>query len=141
MDIIRKLLAVALWVLAAVVGVHFVFTPVYDHVLNIGQAWEILGWFMIVGIVAVLVVQCTRKRGSGSHLDDAPVGREDLAASVAFYASVLLAIWFLWNLIDSIAIGTGSQDDNHLLIWAFIHPLFIMVLGATGGYLWSKAKE
>ena len=62
MDIIRRLIAASLWVLAAVVGFHFVFSPVYGHVLDVGLIWRILSWVMTVGIVVVLAIQYARKR-------------------------------------------------------------------------------
>ena len=141
MDSIRRPIAAALWVTAAAVGVHFIFSPVYGHILDIGLTWRILGWFMAVGIAVVLLTQYTRKRAADNRRDDAGVSTEYLAANFLFLASIILAIWFFWNLIDSLTASTGSQDDNHLLMWSFIHPLFICVLASTGGYLWSSRQR
>ena len=113
----------------------------YANVLDPSEGWRVLDWFMAVGAVVALVTQYTRKRAEESGRSDAGVSREYLAANFAFYASVLLAIWFLWNWIDSLVIGVGNQNDTNVILWAFIDPLFIMVMGITGCYLWTRAKE
>ena len=141
MDWIRKLTAAALWVIAAAVGVHFIFGPVYGHILDIGLIWRILGWFMTAGVAVVLLTQYTRKRAADSRQHDARVSREYLASNFLFFASIILAIWFLWNWIDSLVIGAANQNVTNITIWAFIDPLFIMVMGITSCYLWRGAKE
>ncbi len=137
---ISKLIAATLWVLAAAVAGHFLFASVYDNAVDIARIWEILDWFMAVGAVVVLALQYRRKRVLDSPQDDAPVSREYLAANFAFYASVLLAIWFFWNWLDFLAVG-GSQSDANSLMWAFIDPLFVIVLGVTGCHIWNSAGD
>ncbi len=133
---VRKVISVALWTLAAAVGFHFVFTPFYDGVLDIALVWEVLNWFMAAGILVVAVIQFNRQRGAQGHSRAEPLGREYLAANAAFYASAVLALLFFWNWIDALT-GTGPQSDTRLVWWAFIDSLFVLVLGATGCYLWG----
>ena len=50
---------------------------------------------------------------------------------------LLLAIWFFWNWFDNLAAGSELQNDIHLTLWAFIDPLFIILVGRLSVRLWK----
>ncbi len=136
MGAISKIVAVLFWLLAAAVALHFIFTPFYDAVLDVAQVWKILNWPMAVGVVVALIVQCYRKRALGSRTADGPITREYLDINIAFYASLVLTLWFFWNWFDALTTGTGPQSDTRLVFWAFVDPMFVLISGVTGCYLW-----
>ena len=136
MSTASKLLAAAFWLLAAAVALHFMFTPFYDGAADPGQIWDILNWFMAVAVSGALVLHYLRKRTLDSQSDDGAVTRGYLEANLALYASVVLTVWFFWNWFNTLTIGAGPQSDNRLLMWAFIDPLFVLISGVTGCYLW-----
>ncbi len=144
MIILKRLLAVFLALMALVVGVHWIASPLYDNSSGDYPVWVILNWPMALGVVIALVVNFTRKRDLASSGSDAPVTRKYLEANIAFYASLLLALWFYWNWFYSLFPDNepAAVGQIHLMMWAFINPvLSVPVMGATGFHLWRDAEE
>ena len=138
MDTGNKPLAAAFWLLAAAVALHFIFTPFYDDATNVvDQVWNILNWLMAIGVVVALAVHYFRKRALDSRRDDGTITREYLEVNIAVYGSIILTLLFFTNWFDKLTIDAGrSQDETHLLIWVFVDPLFVLISGITGRYLW-----
>ncbi len=133
---LSKPLAVAFWLSAAAVGLHFMLTPFYDHAVDIGQIWDILNWVMAAGVVIALVVNYLRKRQLDSRGGDGAVTREYLETNVVVYALVALTLWFFWNWFDSLTSADDVQSSVNLSMWAFVDPLFVVIAGVTGCHLW-----
>ncbi len=121
-------------VLAVAVGVHFIITPLYhpggDEPFT---AWEIMNWFMAVSVVIVLVGSFMRKRRMDAEADGASDARRSLEVNIVFYAALGLFLWYFWNWF-----GVFSDQANGTL-WAFIDPLFVLVVGPAGLRMWRAA--
>ena len=136
MGLVKKLLAVFLGVVALVVAVHFMFASFYAELVDVGPAWDVVNWFMAVGIVVALLVSYLRKRALDRRGADGSVSREYLEANLVFYVTVMLVIWFFWNWTDDLTAGGELQGQTHSNIWVWIDPLFVVIAGVTARYLW-----
>ena len=61
MDILRRLLAIYLAVVALAVAVNWIATPVYHDGSTNYWLWGILNWFMAVAVVIILVTNSLRE--------------------------------------------------------------------------------
>ena len=134
MDTIRRPLAVILGVITIAVAFHFIFSTFYPDSVDVGQVWDILDWFMAFAVLVTLVLAYMRKKNMTSDSMDAKMY---VRVNLVFYSALWLAIWFFWNWFDNLASGTELQDDIHLTLWAFIDPLFIIVVGRLSVRLWK----
>ena len=62
MDVAKKILGAVLAVTGLVVAVHLMVTPLYHDGSPDYPVWEIMNWFMAVGVLVMLAVACLRKR-------------------------------------------------------------------------------
>ena len=117
--------------MAVAVGVHFIITPLYhpggDEPFT---AWEVMNWFMAVSVVLVLLGSFARKRRMDAGEADT---RTSLEVNVVFYAALGLFLWYFWNWF-----GVFTDQGNGTL-WAFIDPLFVLVVGPSGLRIWRGA--
>ena len=109
------------------VAVNFIVTPLYhpggDEPFTV---WEILNWFMAVGMVIALAASYVEKRrvdGDGS----ADLKRY-LEANAVFYGAVAVFILFFWNWFSSLS--PNNEADGQF--WAVIDTLMPIVMGVTG---------
>ena len=112
MSILIRAAAAYLVLLAAVVAVNFIVTPLYhpggDEPFTV---WEILNWFMAVGMVIALAASYVEKRrvdGDGS----ADLKRY-LEANAVFYGAVAVFILFFWNWFSSLS--PNNEADGTIL--------------------------
>ena len=143
MSILKRVLAVFLMLTALAAGVNWIATPLYDNSSGY-PVWVILDWPIALGVVIVLVVNFLRKRDLDSNGSGASVTRKYLEVNIAFYASLLLTLWFYWNWFYSLFPDNepDAVEQIHLMMWAFIIPvLSVPVMGATGFHLWRDAEE
>lgn len=133
MAAMRRILGAYAMLTAAAVGAHFVVTPLYDDGSTGFPVWKVFNWFMAPGVLVALAAGVIGKlrleRGEGG----APDAARALGANVLFYASMVLALWFFWNWFGDLM----SRGDAAM--WAFIDPLFVLVVGAGGFRLWREA--
>ncbi len=130
---IQRILGAYAFLLALAVAVHFVVTPVYDDGSTGYPVWAIFDWFMGPAVVLAFVASLIWKldlRGSGADASDA---RRSVETNVLFYSSVVLGLWFLSNWFGDLV---GREVP---LLWSFIDPLFVAVLGACGVRSWRAA--
>ena len=127
MSILIRAAAAYLVLLAAVVAVNFIVTPLYhpggDEPFTV---WETLNWFMAVGMVIALAASYVEKRrvdGDGS----ADLKRY-LEANAVFYGAVAVFILFFWNWFSSLS--PNNEADGQF--WAVIDTLMPIVMGVTG---------
>lgn len=136
MAIAIRIVAAYLVLLAVVVAVNFIATPLYhpggDEPFTV---WEVLNWFMAVGILITTAVTYVAKRRVDA--DDAADLKMYLRTSVLFYASALVLLAFFWNWFSNLS-PNNSPDGQ---VWVFIDIVMPLVTGATGCRLWQKAGD
>ena len=113
--------------LAAVVAVNFIVTPLYhpggDEPFTV---WEILNRFVSVGMVIALAASYVEKRrvdGDGS----ADLKRY-LEANTVFYATAAVFILFFWNWFSSLS-PNNEPDGPYCVVIGTLIPI---VMGVTG---------
>ena len=136
---VYRLIAVILGVVATGVALHFVFETFYDEVIDTGQVWDVINWFMAVALLAALAVNYCLKRGlDAGGAGRSTVCRDYLAVNLGLYASIILALLFFWNWFDNLTIGPEEQSTLRLYIWTLVDPVFAVVIGTTACRLWRK---
>ncbi len=134
MTIAIRIVAAYLVLLAVAVAVNFIATPLYhpggDEPFTV---WEVLNWFMAVGILITTVVTFRAKRQVDA--DDSADLKQYLRASVLFYGSALVLMVFFWNWFSNLS-PNNSPDGQ---FWVLIDTVMPLVTGATGCRLWQLA--
>ena len=92
MGMIRRILAVFLVVTAIAVALNLIFTPVYHDGSPEYPVWQIVNWFMAVGVLVALVVSYLRRRAGGGAST-----LEYLRTSMAYYGAIVLTMLFFWE--------------------------------------------
>ena len=137
METLRKPLAVILGLTALAVLFHFVLSPFYDDVVESGDVWNVLNWFMAFGVIVALIL---------TYLAKKEVGREDdtntyLRVNVGFYAAATLTVLFFWNWFDDMTVGEAGQSQTRLFFWVVINTLFVIMMGRLSAHLWRRASR
>ncbi|MCY4112950.1 MAG: hypothetical protein OXG33_03285 [Chloroflexi bacterium] len=130
-NIALRIVAAYQMLVAVAVGVHFIITPLYhpggDEPFT---AWLVMNWFMAVSVVIVLLGSFARKRRMDAEEADT---RTSLEVNIVFYAALGLFLWFFWNWFGALT------DQGNGTLWAFIDPLFVLVVGPAGLRIWRAA--
>ena len=134
MGAVRRPLAVILGLITLAVGFHFIFSAFYAESVDVNEVWYVVDWFMAFGVVVTLALSYLRKKNMASDSMDAKLY---VRVNVAFYSALWLAIWFFWNWFDYLAGGGEIQNEINLSFWAFIDPLFIILVGRVSVRLWQ----
>ena len=134
MSILMRAAAAYLALLAAVIAVNFMVTPLYhpggDAPFTV---WMTINWFMAVGMVIALAASYVEKRRVDA---DSGVGvKSYLEANTVFYAAVVVFLLFFWNWFSSLS--PNNQPDNQY--WVVIDVLMPLVMGVTGCRMWRRA--
>ena len=137
METLRKPLAVILGLTALAVLLHFVLSPFYEDVVESGDVWNVLNWFMAFGVIVALVLTNLAKRD---------VGREDdtntyIRANVGFYAAAALAVLFFWNWFDDMTAGELGQSQTRLFYWVVINTLYVILITRVSIHLWRDSSS
>ena len=115
---IQRILGAYALLIAVAVGVNFIATPLYDDGSTGFPVWRVLNWFMAAGVLVALISSVFPKPTAGCE------------AKILLGGSILLFLWFFWNWFGDLM----SREEP--LMWAFIDPLFVLVVGACGLRLW-----
>lgn len=136
MAIAARILAAYLVLLAVVVAVNFIATPLYhpggDEPFTV---WKTLNWFMAVGIVINTLITFRAMRVVDA--DESADLRSFLRTRTLFYVSALVLLAFFWNWFSDLS----PNHDPDGLVWVFVDTVMPLVMGATGGRLWQLAAE
>jgi hypothetical protein len=132
MEMLRRPLAVIVALTAVAVLVHFVLSPVYEEVVGSGDVWNVLNWFMALGVIVTLFL---------TYLAKKDVGREDdtntyLRVNVGFYAAAALVILFFWNWSMELVVGEGSGT-----YWPLIDTLYVILVTRMSIHLWRDSSS
>ena len=138
MSSLKKVLALILSLIAIAVLFQLIFSPFYPDTVDTDVVWNALNWLIAFGVAAALIATYLRKRVLSAYGGN---GREHIFANTAFYAAAVLAIWFFWNWFDDLTVGEEGQSQVRLIFWAFINPLFIILMGTVSARLWRDASR
>ena len=142
MGVIKRVGAIYLIVIAALVGAHWIITPLYDNSSGEYPVWVLLNQFMVVAVIVALGVNVCNKIVSAREGADAPLTGRRVQVNMLFYASIVLTLWFFWNWF----FGFFPQNEPvavgliHLEMWTLINPLFVLTTGTTGFSMWQDAQ-
>ena len=140
MGLIKKLLAVFLSVVALVVAVHFMFSSFYREFVDTGAIWDVLNWFLAVGLVIALIVSYLHKRVLDRRSEAGAITREYVEVNLIFYVTVVLVLWFFWNWSNDL-VSVEPQGQTQRNIWVWINPLFVPIAAATALRLWRSPSR
>ena len=138
MELLKRATAIYLLAAATVIVAQLVFSPFYRNVVDVGDIWHVMNWFMAASIIINLVVRYHDKLQLDKEDNGGGLSRRYLEAYAGFVVAVFLALWFFWNWGDEFITSSGAESDTNSLIWAFINPLFVVVTGLTGSRLWAS---
>ncbi len=136
MEIVRRIVGAYLVLTAVVVAVNLGITPLYHDGSDNYAVWEIVNYFMAVGVVIVLVIGILRRRAiKESEVDTLTY----LRTSVVFYGGIVLASLFFWEWFwqlnpDS---ETGDAVTSHLVYFPIVDMLYAVLTLIVGRRIWS----
>ena len=98
---------------------------------------------MAAGTVIALVVNYARKRALKDSGGDAPSVIAYLRVSLAYYGAIVLTMLFFWEWFWTLNPDseTGDAVVSHVIYFPITDALFTCIALATGGHLWSSAKD
>ena len=131
MDLIKRAFGYIHIILGLAVAVQFLASEIYDGDA-VGQVWEILNYFMAIGVIAALVFSYLRSREADRS--DMP---EWIASSVMLIASAALFLmyfeqWFAWTVFKDAGDELG---ESRSMVWIMIDVMFPIVNIIVGSYL------
>lgn len=131
MDLIKRAFGYIHIILGLAVAVQFLASEIYDGDA-VGQVWDILNYFMAVGVIAALVFSYLRSREA-----DRSDMSEWIASSVMLIASAALFLlyfeqWFAWTVFKDAGDELG---ESRSLVWIMIDVMFPIVNIIVGSYL------
>ena len=135
MDLIKRAFGYIHIILGLAVAVQFLASEIYDDDAVV-QVWDILNYFMVVGVIAALVFSYLRSREA-----DRSDLSEWIASSVMLIASAVLFLlvieqWFAWTVFKD----TGDElGESRSMVWIVIDVMFPIVNIIVGSYLLRSA--
>ena len=140
MDVVKRLLAGFLVLVAVAVVLNLILTPVYHDGSPEYPVWRILNWFMAVGAFVTLVVGYLRRRALGSGEAST---LEYLRTSMAYYGAIVLVMLFFWEWFWTLNPDseTGDAVTSHLIYFPIVNALFVVVSLTTARHLWNDGGD
>ena len=136
MTMLSKLVAVYLILTALAVAVLLIITPLIHDGGDDYPLWEILNYFMAVGVVIVLVANyiCKRRQDASDQ--------SDLAGSLVFYGAVALTMLFFWEWFWTLNPDseTGDAALSHMVYFPLVDALYTVIGLSTGKALWRASE-
>lgn len=131
MDLVKRAFGYIHIILGLVVAVQFLASEIYDDNAVV-QVWDILNYFMAIGVVAALVFSYLRSRDA-----DRSDMSEWIASSVMLIASAALFLlyveqWFAWTVFKDAGDELG---ESRSMVWIMIDVMFPIVNIIVGSYL------
>ncbi len=136
MLLLGRVTSVYLIVLAVVVAVNFIITPLYhpggDEPYTV---WETLNWFMAVGMVATVIASYMQKRRVDA--DGSSDVKRYLEANAVFYLAVVVFLIFFWNWFSNLS--ANNEADGQF--WVVVDTLMPIVMGLTGCRMYACCRN
>ena len=139
MQIVGRILAVYLVVTALAAAVLLIVTPLTHDGSPEYPLWQILNWFMAVGVVVMLVVSVARKRALGDQ--DGGSDLEAARVSLVYYGAIVLTMLFFWEWFWTLnpESETGGAVTSHLVYFPIMDALYVVLGLSIGRRIWRKA--
>ena len=136
MAMLNKAVAVYLVLTALAVAALLIITPLIHDGSEDYPLWEILNYFMAVGVVIVLVAGCISKRRQDAG------GASDLGVSLVFYGAIALTMLFFWGWFWTLNPDseTGEAVTSHLVYFPLVDALYTVLALTTGRELWRASE-
>ena len=138
METLRKPLAVILGLTAFAVLFHFVLSPFYEDVVESGDVWNVLNWFMALAVIVALVLTYLAKRDAGTDSVDT---NTYIRVNVGFYAAAALAILYFWNWFNELVVGGGLEGEVNGIFWVVIDTLYVILMTRISVHLWRDSSR
>ena len=140
MDVMNRILAVFLVATGLAVAVHLMVTPLYHDGSAEYRVWEVMNWFMAVGVVAMLVVSYLRKRSLGDRRAEGSGTLEYVRVSLVYYGAIVLTMLFFWGWFWTLNPGseTGDAVTSHVVYFPFVDALYAVLALSVGRRLWNE---
>ena len=151
MDILKRLGAVYLFLMAAVVVFLWITGAVFDNSSGDYPMWQLANWFMgLAAIPLMLLVAIVRKAllcRRERDRDGGGITREYLETNLSLAGAIVLTMYFYWNWFYSfwpmnepwLIEDSPTLLHIHLSYWGYIHPIYVLLSLATGAWLWRRA--
>ena len=138
MDAVNRILAVFLVGTGLAVAALLMATPLYHDGSTDYPAWKVMNWFMAVGVLAVLVVGCLRKRALGDR-EGGPGTLEYVRVSLVYYGAIVLTMLFFWEWFWTLnpSSETGDAIISHMVCFPFVDALYVVLALSVGRRLWN----
>lgn len=140
MPIVMRLLAAYTMLTALILAVKFVFDVSRPD-------WAVVDWMMAAAILIVLVTafHAKRRADAAGYAEGEGGVRRFLDANVPFYAAAALLIAFAFQWSDGLAghrqLVVNGEELPYSGLWAYIDPIFIVLVGAMSARMWSAADR
>ena len=143
MNILKRMAAVVLIATAVFVGINWVATPLFDNSSGEYPVWKIIEAPLAACWVILLIANAYRKFMLSKSDTQQVITREYLEANLAFYITLLLALWFYWNYFSVLFPQNEPEIVGriHLGWWPWINPPYALLAGHTGFRLWRDASR
>ena len=136
MLLLGRVTSVYLIVLAVVVAVNFIITPLYhpggDEPFTV---WETLNWFMAVGMLITVIASYVQKRRVDA--DGSSDVRRYLEANAVFYVAVVVFLIFFWNWFSDLSPNNAPDGQ----FWVVVDTLMPIVMGVTGCRMYACTAQ
>ena len=143
MAALKRIIGVALIVIAAIVAIQTVLEPIYHTSTedSYSSTWDYINPLSAISIILGVIFGYIRMTRAGA---DSSV-QEFIAANTMFYGFMFAAIIFFWNWFGISEIGSGFTAVKHntrSLVWIIFDAILPLLNGAMGVHLIrSSASE
>ena len=139
MDMVKRILAVFLVVTGVAAAALFIVTPLIHDGSPDYPMWNVLNWFMAVGVLIVMVESYLRKRAQGAEAND-PGVTEYLRTNLVYYSSIALTMLFFWEWFWTLNPDseTGEAVTSHMVYFPIMDVLYVALALSVGRRLWRE---
>ena len=137
MATLKRIIGVALIVIAAIVAIQTVIEPLY-HTSTAdspySSTWDYINPLSLISVILGVIFGYIRMSRAGA---DASV-QEFVAANTQFYGFLFVAIIFFWNWFGISSAGqdfTAIGNDTRSLVWIIFDGILPLLNGAMGVHL------
>ena len=139
MQLVTKIVAAYLVIVALAVFLNFIATPLYHDGSPDYPTWKILNWFMAVAVLIILAVGFLRKRVLDNAGEEGASTLDHVRGSFVFYGGVVLAMLFYWEWFWTLNPDseTGEAVTSHMVYFPLVDALLTVLALIVGRRMWS----